>query len=76
MQLGQVYFIGGAMKDKHATPPVVFVLEERIAELEKKLAKAVEFAILQKEIAFRRGDSLLYNDFKRLLKSLEEKEGE
>ena len=64
------------MKDKHATPPVVFVLEERIAELEKKLAKAVEFAILQKEIAFRRGDSLLYNDFKRLLKSLEEKEGE
>lgn len=63
------------MSDKHVTPPVVFVLEERIAELEKKLAKAVEFAILQKEIAFRRGDSFLYNDFKRLLKSLEEKEG-
>lgn len=49
---------------------------ERIAELEKKLAEAVKFMEVQKDIAFRRCDSFLYNDLKRLLKSLEEKEGE
>jgi len=64
------------MSDKYVTPPAIFILEEKIAKLEKKLAKAVDFAIMQKEIAFRRGDSFLYNDFKRLLKSLEEKEGD
>jgi len=52
------------------------LLIDDIKELEKKLAEAAGFMEVQKDIAFRRCDSFLYNDLKRLLKSLEEKEGE
>jgi len=69
------------MSDKHVTPPAIFVLEERIAELEKKLAVAV------KHIKQHCGDALIcpeltcYHSMDKIkkteefLESLEEKEG-
>lgn len=70
------------MKDKHATPPVVFILEEEIQGLQKEID---ERDAKIKELENRLSDAidLLYGSssipketIDDLLESLEEKEGE
>lgn len=70
------------MKDKHATPPVVFILEEEIQGLQKEID---ERDAKIKELESRLSDAidLLYGSssipketIDDLLESLEEKEGE
>lgn len=50
------------------------VIADHIQDLEAKLAKAVGFVTVQRDIAYRRGDSFLYNDYRRFLKEIEKGE--